>query len=188
MKPGIVVLGLLLAVRLSGQEPKPAKPEIERIYDEDQKDRDGDDKFDLDSVKRFIARDETRRKRVRELLAAGTLKSGKDFEKAAFIFQHGQEPDDFLFAHILAMVAMSKGNEHAVQIAAATLDRYLQKIGRPQVLGTQSGWKDSPPLTQEPYNRDLVSDALREELHVPSQAKQAKDLAEANKNQQTSPK
>lgn len=127
--------------------------------------------------------DSRRREQTRKLLADGALHTGKDYEEAAFVFQHGSTPDDYLLAHTLAMVAVSKGDAKAIWIAAATLDRYLQNIKQPQIFGTQyrsnntgaggsqTGW------TQEPYNRILVSDALRQQLGVPDQAAQAKQLA-----------
>jgi len=170
----LVVL-LLLAAPLFGQS------EIDKIYDEDQKVREGD--FFKQDVAKVMAQDAAHRKRVRELLNSGTLTTGKEFEKAAFVFQHGDAPDDFLFAHILAMVAVKKGNADAIWIAAATLDRYLNKIGQPQVLGTQFHFDNNQPWTMEPYNRELLSDALRRELKVPPLAEQTKQLEEIRKSQ-----
>jgi hypothetical protein len=46
-------------------------------------------------------------------------------KEASFIFQHGNTVEDCLFAHVLAMEALVKGDESAKWIAAATLDRYL---------------------------------------------------------------
>jgi hypothetical protein len=190
-----LLLALLLAAKAFCQEAKPheaktSQSEIDVLYDQDQKDREGDftsQTMTLEYVTRLQERDSAHRKRVHELLTAGALKSGKDFEKAAFIFQHGEQPDDFLFAHILAMVAVTKGNQGAIWIAAATLDRYLQKVGKSQVLGTQFSSANASPWTQEPYDRSLVPDSLRRELRVPDLDEQAKRLAEM-KNQQPSPK
>jgi len=42
----------------------------------------------------------------------------------------------------------------------------------PQIYGTQFSIQPHEPTTQEPYNRVLVSDALRRFLGVPSQAAQ----------------
>ena len=83
------------------------------------------------------ANDLARRKRVHKLLASGKLSTGPDFHDAAFIYQHGNEPDDYLLAHLLAMTSVAKGDLDSRWIAAATLDRYLQAIGQPQVFGTQ---------------------------------------------------
>lgn len=65
------------------------------------------------------------------MLEAGALKTGEDFEDASVIFQHGDNPQDYLLAHVLAMAAMTKGDANARWIAAATLDRYLQSVKQP---------------------------------------------------------
>jgi hypothetical protein len=74
-------------------------------------------------------------------------------------------------AHTLAVVAVARGQASATWMVAATLDRYLQAIHQPQIYGTQTD-VEHEPITQEPYNRGLVSDALRILLNVPSQAAQ----------------
>jgi hypothetical protein len=109
---------------------------------------------------------------VRELLKDGKLHTGEDFEHAAFIFQHSGTPDDYLLAHTLAMVAVARGRTSALWIGAATLDRYLLNIQQPQIYGTQYQWKNNDPTTQEPYHRELISDALRRALGVPPLAEQ----------------
>lgn len=145
---------------------------MKTIFDEDQRVRQTD-KIDWSVVSKS---DFDRREQTRKLLAAGSLHTGKDFEEAAFIFQHGDKPDDFLLAHTLAMVAIAKGDSTAIWIAAATLDRYLQNIKQKQILGTQYLSDASNHWTQEPYDRTLVSDALRQELRVESQAEQSMRL------------
>jgi hypothetical protein len=67
----------------------------------------------------------------------GKITSGEDFSDAALIFQHGQTPDDFLPGHILAVEGLIRGGSADKWIAAATLDRYLQAVNRPQAFGTQ---------------------------------------------------
>lgn len=118
--------------------------------------------------------DKKRRRRTQELLDSGALQSGEDFYHAAFIFQHGSKADDYLKAHLLSMVAAARGNAGAIWISAATLDRYLRAIGRPQVLGTQFTAPKGGPATQEPYDRSLISDAIRKALRVPPLAEQEK--------------
>lgn len=116
--------------------------------------------------------DRARRVRTRELLDAGVLQTANDYFRAATVFQHGQDAADYLLAHTLAIVAVAKGREDAAWMAAATLDRYLQAIGQSQIYGTQFSTPDLRNTTQEPYDRNIVSDALRKELGVPSQAEQ----------------
>jgi hypothetical protein len=147
-----------------------SNPDMQRIFDEDQKDRQpGLGNIDWQKISKA---DAARRAETAKLLAANQLHSGEDFQRAAFVFQHGEKPDDYLLAHTLAMVAVARGDGSAMWIAAATLDRYLQSIQQPQVYGTQFFTKDNEPTTQEPYNRSLIPDSLRGSLGVPSQAAQ----------------
>jgi hypothetical protein len=147
-----------------------ANPEMQQIFQADQKDRQpGIGKIDWAMVTKS---DTARRTATARLLAEGKLHTGEDFERAAFVFQHGDSPDDYLLAHTLAILAVARGQASAMWIAAATLDRYLQSINRPQIYGTQFLTKPKQATTQEPYNRGLVSDAVRRSLGVPSQAEQ----------------
>jgi hypothetical protein len=72
----------------------------------------------------------------------------------------------------LAMIAVAKGYRDALWISTATLDRYLQSIEHSQIYGTQYRTPTGVPATQEPYNRTLISDALRLQFGVPSQSAQ----------------
>ncbi len=120
--------------------------------------------------------DSERRDQTQKLLTEGALHTGTDFEEASLVFQHGASAQDFLLAHTLAMVAVTKGDPTAIWIASATLDRYLQKIGQSQVFGTQSSSHNGGMVTQEPYDRTLISDALRRQLGVPPLALQQEQL------------
>ena len=147
-----------------------SNPEMQQISDADQKDRQpGIGKIDWTIVGKA---DAARRTATGRLLADGKLHTGQDFERAAFVFQHGDTPDDYLLAHTLAMVAIARGRPSALWIAAATMDRYLNSIHQPQIYGTQFFTPPNQPTTQEPYNRSVISDALRRYLDVSSQAKQ----------------
>jgi len=149
-------------------------PEMKRIFDEDQADRSAEPaKMDTG---RLISRDAERRAETRDLLTEGRLHSGQDFLEAAFVFQHSMDERDYLLAHALAIIAVKKGNARASWIAAATLDRYLQTIWRKQIFGTQFQRSQPGQMTQDPYDRDLISDALRRELGVPDAAAQAERL------------
>jgi len=146
--------------------------EMKAIFDDDQRVR-MQQKADGKDVSRT---DAERREQVRKLLAFGALHTGKDYEEAAVVFQHGDSPSDYLLAHTLAMIAVSKGDSTAIWIASATLDRFLQEIGQKQIFGTQYSPYGEHGWTQEPYDRGLISDALRQQLAVPSQALQAEQL------------
>lgn len=146
-----------------------SNPEMKSIFEEDQRVRQPKFKIDWAVVSQT---DEERRDATRKLLSEGKLHTGDDFERAAFLFQHSSSPNDYLLAHTLAVVAVSKGQSSALWISTATLDRYLQTIHQPQIFGTQFSTKPDQPTTQEPYDRGLISDALRHQLYVPSQAAQ----------------
>jgi hypothetical protein len=137
-------------------------PELIAIVAADQADREGEiAKTDWASVG---PRDASRRARVRELIEAGRLRTGRDFERASLVFQHGETATDILFAHVLAMTALAEGNADSRRMAALTLDRYLARIGQPQVFGTNFTTPDVNHPTQwslEPYDESLVPDALR---------------------------
>jgi hypothetical protein len=145
----------------------PANPEMKAMFDADQAAR-LVDKIDWTKLD---AEDAARLKRTRDMLDAGLLQSADDYYHAAFIFQHGSEPSDFLLAHVLAMAAMKRGREDASWIAAATLDRYLQTIGQSQIFGTQYRCRDGKPW-MDPYVPDLVPDSTRAVVGVPIRAEQ----------------
>ncbi len=124
--------------------------------------------------------DGTRRARTQALLDAGRLRSAEDFYHAAYVFQHGDLAADCLKAHALAVTAVARGKSEAAWIAAATLDRYLQRIGQPQIYGTQFLHEPGKDWTQEPYRRDLLPDTVRQASDVPplaAQEQQRRDWA-----------
>ena len=144
-------------------------PRMAAIFAADQADRRETAETYWGAVNR---RDLERLAETEALIAANALKTGKDFLRAAFVFQHGKEPRAYLKAHAIALVAMRCGNPDAAWIATAALDRYLQAIGQPQVFGTQFRFPDDAPVTQEPYDRSLIADSLRHRLGVPPLADQ----------------
>ncbi len=72
--------------------------------------------------------------------------------------------------------AVARGKAEANWIAAATLDRYLMKIGQPQIYGTQYTRSKERGATMDPYDRALIPDSLRKALGVPVQTEQDKKL------------
>lgn len=114
------------------------------------------------------SRDEQREARVKQLLGEGKLVTGADYYHAAMILQHAPTPDDSLLAHDLCVIAISKGEPRAKWLAAASLDRYLMRIGRPQRYATQFG-ASRPGRPPRLYPVDpSVPDSLRRELDVPT--------------------
>lgn len=177
-----LILVLCLAAQAGRQGQSAAERdsvEMKKLFDEDQADREINmaaltPEQRLEWINKVGPRDGQRRKQVMELVSRGALHTGDDFDRAAFVFQHGDATDDFLLAHTLATVAVAKGSARSRWIAAATLDRYLQRMQQPQIYGTQYniGPKQGDQFTQEPYNRQLVPDSLRAAMCVPDQPSQ----------------
>lgn len=172
-----IALLLIFAFATALPSAQEATSEVHKLFVEDQIDRGVGDKEAIhgDAI---LKRDEARRARVHQLLEAGSLKTADDFHDAAFICQHGQTADDYLFAHVLAIVAVQKGDNRSLWVAAATLDRYLNSINQPQIFGTQFHSRGNSPYTQEPYNRALIPDQLRTMLCVPPIEQQKLNLTE----------
>ena len=143
-------------------------PELARMMDEDQADRTpGVKSIDWKIVG---PRDYARLKRVKELYAQNQLKTGEDYYHAAMILQHSDVADDYLLAHELCVAAISKGDARGKWLAAASEDRYLMTIGRPQRFATQFRC-DGPNCEFHLYKVDEgVTDELRRVLDVPSLA------------------
>src|SRR5262249_6558753 len=81
-----------------------------------------------------------------------------------------------------AVTALGKGFSPAKWLCAATLDRYLRSIKQPQIFGTQFG--NGPAVyDMSPYDKDLLSDKIREVWCVASYTTQLKisDDLKANK-------
>lgn len=179
----LTATALLVTSSLAAQDPasvgRPVanNPELERIYQEDQAERAKGRKPGLDALER----DRERLKRVAALLDAGAARTADDFFHAAQVYNHGATPEDYLRAHELAVLAASKGNSQALFLSAASFDRFLRAIGRPQVFGTQYT-RQGNTATMEPLDRSM-SDALRTAFGVPSLKEQEARLKEMNKRQ-----
>jgi hypothetical protein len=144
--------------------------------------------------KEFNEHGEARRRQVRAMLSQGDVKTGEDFHDASLLFQHSDEADDYLLAHVLAVEAVITGDESSKWMAAATLDRYLQMIGRPQIFGTQYPLDPNVPIdpaadphvarfkgrTESPFNDQLLTDTVRRDFCVPDLAQQKQNLATFN--------
>src|SRR5262249_29330526 len=123
--------------RRAGKPATPAadREELVKMFDEDQADR-APDNVDWSVV---LRRDRARLARVKELFTSGGLQTGEDFHRAAMILQHGSEPEDQLLAHefCVAALALGKVDDATKWLAAASEDRFLMNIDRPQRFATQ---------------------------------------------------
>jgi hypothetical protein len=182
---GLGIVGLTLAQQ-TGERREPIRPdtpdnqELCRLYEEDQADRMPKDGKAIDPTV-LIPRDREREGRIKDLYEAGKIRTGKDYHRAAMVLQHAVSPDDFLLAHEFCVVALAKGERDARWLAAATEDRFLMKIGRPQRFGTQySSSRLSEPVKLYEVGAG-VTDSLRMELGVPSLDEARRREAEMNR-------
>ncbi|HEX3094245.1 MAG TPA: hypothetical protein VHW72_16545 [Candidatus Angelobacter sp.] len=195
---------LFLITITAWAQPKKTQPsppadnqELKQLFAGDMHDR-GSEPFEFDDKgKRLLPHkewkdspdmsknDAVRQKRVREMLNEGTVRTANDFVWASFTFQHGQTPDDYLLAHVLGMVAASKGDKMGRWIAAATLDRYLQSIRQPQVFGTQFVPGAKEEMTQGEYKNGLLSNSIRAAMCVRPYEKQVEQVKQAQKHPET---
>jgi hypothetical protein len=141
--------------------------DLKKLYEQDQADRrpSGGTSIDWASV---VSRDREREAHVQNLFTRDMLHTGHDYYHAALILMHSNAPESHLLAHELSIVAAIKGVDKARWLIAASEDRFLMNIGRPQRFGTQY----RSPGPEEPmrlYDLDgVVTDRLRSELSVPS--------------------
>ena len=154
--------------------------ELAKMYSEDQSDRRDAEKIGWDKISQ---RDEQRKARATELYRSDVLKTGADYYHAAMILQHGGEPEDYLLAHELCVVAIGKGEDRGRWLAAASEDRFLMSIKRPQRFATQ--YAPDPPGADGPIRLykvdDGVTDGLRREFKAPALADARAREAQFNK-------
>lgn len=141
--------------------------EIAELFNQDQADRRPPEGGVIDWPA-VTARDRDREKRVKNLFGAGALKTGRDYYHAAMVFMHSNASESHLLAHELSIVAAIKGEPKAKWLIAASEDRFLMNIGRPQRFGTQyRSLSPDTPMTLHELD-GTVTDQLRLELNVPT--------------------
>ncbi len=141
-------------------------PALTALFNADQKARQ-DHRLDLmESMA-----DAERLAEAKAMLERSEIRSGADYFRAAFIFHHSREADDILKAHVLATAALAQGYQDAAWIAAASLDRYLQGAGRPQIYGTQY-IQMGAETTRGAFDADFMPDSVRRDTRVPPLAEQ----------------
>ena len=81
-------------------------------------------------------RDRQRRREAEAILAAEVVAAPEALYAAAWLFNHGETPDEAARGRELALRAEALGHRPARWLAAAALDRSLMYAGRPQKYGT----------------------------------------------------
>lgn len=124
-------------------------------------------------------RDQARRHQATVLLARLTHPDGDDLYHAAWLFNHGDTPEDVRRAHELASRAAALGNSKALWLSAASYDRWCMYRGLPQRYGTQivpdgtrfRVWDTDPTVTDEERGLYHVP-PLKEQEHRAAQQTQ----------------
>jgi len=167
-----------LAATAAGLTPQVQNDqELVRLFTEDQADRTPAPGRLID-WSMVLPRDRAREARVKELYRSGALQSGADLYHAAMVLQHAPAPEDYLLAHEFCIVAVSKGEKRALWLAAATEDRFLMRIGRPQRFGTQYQSEGEAKPVRLYRVDEGVTDGLRQAFGVPPLAEaKARDKA-----------
>jgi hypothetical protein len=174
--PFLLLLGCRTVPPPAAESPAGDDVEVTRLCAEDQADRQPQPGEAID-WKAVGPRDAARLARIKELYRAGSLHSGPDFHHAALVLQHGNDPEDFLLAHELCVVAVAKGEQDALWLCAASEDRFLMNIARPQRFATQYR-SDKPGEPMHLYQvGEGVTDELRAAFRTPS-LKQAREREE----------
>lgn len=157
--------------------PETDNLQLEELFQEDQSDR--SKVYETkDEINKLKARDAARRKRLVMMMELGEVKTKNDLYHAAVIFQHGEDPADFLIAHRLSSLAAVMGHKTARWLMAATLDRFLTTLGQGQVYGTQFEYnaREKAYQLKLPVQDSLLLSFEKEFLGVPSVAERLKQL------------
>lgn len=164
-----------------GMQVSKDNQELKRLCNEDQADRTPPQGKSIDLAS-LGPRDKARLKRVKELYTQNFLKTANDYDCAATVLMHGDAPEDFLLAHEFWVVALSKGknDRETLSLIAASEDRFLMNIGRPQRFGTQLRSEGNGPIVLYPVDEG-VSDQLRRLMIGHSLAEVKTRAAEMNK-------
>lgn len=173
----LAAIGALLA--MGALQAQTNNPELERLYNEDQADREAGPNADID-WQAVSKRDAERRARVREIVDKGGATTSMDYYHAAMVYQHGTEVPEYDEAHRLAVkaVELDPENGKAKWLAAASKDRSLMWQGKPQLYGTQFKKVDGRWILWEVD--PTITDEERAKWNVPPLAEQRKKLETLN--------
>jgi hypothetical protein len=143
--------------------------ELQQILEADQADRQVGTQPDWSVIGR---RDEERFARVKEILLAEKLRTSTDYYNAALVCQHGGSVEDIRLAHALATISrtIDPKDLNAAWLFAASWDRIMMQLEKPQWYGTQFTKSDMPGSKWELYKMDemAVTDDDRKKLGLPS--------------------
>ena len=163
------ILLLMLSCSASAADPS-SNPALRALKAQDQAARSGD----AIDWKKVTEQDTVRRAEVAKMLAIGSLMTSEDYYNAALIYQHGQRPENIRMAFSLSTIAiqLDPENKQAKWLSAASWDRILMQLDKPQWYGTQFRKAQTPGSQFELYKVDetAVTDEERKALGVPTLA------------------
>ncbi|KTF10027.1 hypothetical protein [Pseudoalteromonas sp. H105] len=152
------------------------------LYKEDQTVRTHLRSLPKDEVRKYITEvmlpgDKARLSQVESLLNSTDSLSSEEYFAAAMIMQHGSEPKHYKMAMELSKksASLDPNNKSANWLSCAAEDRYLLKIGKSQVWGTQLNRKMNADGTHEIYylenfNKNARPDEQRKLCGIPTLA------------------
>ncbi len=135
---------------------------IEELFHRDQQDRHSRKL----STKELASRSDERRIAVLKLYYGNQVQTPNDLFRAATVLLHGKVPEDYLLAHEMAVAAVAAGRPNSRWLAAATEDKFLLSIGRPQRFATQYRTEDGKMLGLHRVELGVI-DPLRQMMEVP---------------------
>jgi hypothetical protein len=139
------IISILISFFIPLKKPLPTNTEniastLKYIYDVDQKDRMDIRIFIWDSYRKKIKeRDKMRLHFVNYLLEANKISTPTDKYLSAMIFQHGDKPEHYEKAYLLASEAAKANVQNAEWLSKAAFDRWMISIGEKPKYGTQIG-------------------------------------------------
>lgn len=135
--------------------------ELQKLFENDQKERQGAIDWQI-----LLKNDELRRKRVMELLNSDKIKTAKDYENAAWIFQHGNDTISSGMAIKMIKKAIKIDSTVNKWLLAAAIDRDLMRKKKPQIYGTQYLYGADKKITLYELDTTKVTDAERRKYGV----------------------
>jgi tetratricopeptide (TPR) repeat protein len=161
------------------QEPKTDNVELIEIYKNDQADRQSDN-IDWSVVS---VRDSLREVRVYQLLDSNKVRTARDYNHAAMIFQHGRDSIAYGMAVKLMLKSLELDSTANKWLLAAAIDRDLLSRNKPQIYGTQYFKMNEEPWQLREIDSTQITDAERIEYGVETLAQQREKVKAMNRKQ-----
>ncbi|MEP1555030.1 hypothetical protein [Paraglaciecola sp.] len=150
-----------------------------KLYEEDQAVRTHLRTLPNSEVKKYITEimlpgDKARLSQIERILETAENLSSQEYFAAAMIMQHGSELSHYKKAMELSQtsVSLDPSNTNASWLSCAAEDRYLLKLGKPQIWGTQLKRKMNAAGTHkiyylENFDKDARPDEQRKVCGIP---------------------